>query len=270
MLQLFKCALALAAIASYLCLFTACQEDSEEPRTVVPFAKSGQTTTQSEAGTKSARDPLAYAAEVSRIKPASDALQRACRQFYVEGNIASARVEATEAEHLAATLGVGLVGEEARRLLGRILFKENRFEEALEVLMQDYRQGQSVALDLDIALCLIKLGRAAQAQPYVSNRTLLQYGTVESDLPGREPNSKLEASVRFARGLDLLRRSYSRAALEEFLAADQLAPKNGAINYHAGMALVDLNRHREAKPYFQRAAQYGLGRIRTDAARRSR
>lgn len=157
--------------------------------------------------------------------------------------------------------------EVARQLLGDIYFAQEKYQKALEVYHVADRYTDSTTLHFNAALCYLRLGNYEAARRFYSDQSLLQYSSIKpEDLPGTDTPHSLEASILMARGLDAFFSDRNQEALNNLDAAGKLAPRNGLIPYYAGMSLLHMNRTLEAGPYFQKAAQYGHGKMAEDAA----
>lgn len=236
--------------------------NTSDPAEIIPEV--GGTRATSVAPDPSANDSAA----VARRRPVTDAYQRA-RELYFEHKYAEAFDEAQKAVDLARELKVGLIIENGQRLQGKIRLAQGRYTEALELLKVEYKVGRSGILDLDIALCYVKLGDLAMARQFYSDNAILKTNVItEDDLPGTATAASFEASIRFARGLDYFFSGMKQAAFEELVLAEALAPTKGAISYFAGRSLRHMDRYMDSKPYFERAVQNSSGWILEDAQRR--
>jgi tetratricopeptide (TPR) repeat protein len=214
-------------------------------------------------------DPEGEARYRKAIEPTEHSL-RTAQDLYRSGDLVGAERAARETITLAAGLSP-LAQELARRLVGQIRMQQGRYKDALEWLGADWLAGKDARLDLDIALCYVRLGNYTKAKRFYSDKALLRYTSIQpEDLPGASNPQSLEASILLARGLDkFFTASGQMDALSDLNAAGRLAPRNGLISYYAGMSLVHMDRPAEAAPYFRRAAQYGRGKIAQDAQKRA-
>lgn len=215
-------------------------------------------------------DREAYERSIEASKP-STAAYFAATSLYFDHEYEAAFNKAEEAIELGKGGINALIVEDAQRLQGKIRLAQGRYTEALELLKVEYKVGRSGILDLEIALCYVKLGDLELARQFYSDNAILKTNIIsEEDLPGTDTARNFEASIRFARGLDYFFTSRKQAALEELTLAESLAPTKGAISYFAGMSLIHADRYVEAKPYFERAVKNSSGRILEDAQRRYR
>lgn len=213
-------------------------------------------------------DREAYERTIEASKPSTAAYQSARGLFY-EHQYEAAFNKAAEAIELGKH-GINPTRvADAQRLQGRIRLEQGRYTEALILLKAEDKLDREGILDLDIALCYVKLGDLAMARQFYSDNAIVgKYLLTESDLPGTDTAANFEASIRFARGMDYYGRSLYLPALDEFALAEALAPEIGAIPYYSGRTLIYLNRYLDSKPFFEKALQNTDGRILDDAKRR--
>lgn len=155
-------------------------------------------------------------------------------------------------------------------LLGDIRLRQCRYEEALRHYLPARNRIGRYALDLDAALCCVRLEDYKRARLLFSNEVLRAYfsGLDPADLPGTKTLRELEATILMARGADAFRSCYEEVALENFEAAARVAPHNGLAACWAAESLDWLGRPAEAVPYWRRAARYGRGEVARKAKKR--
>ena len=144
---------------------------------------------------------------------------------------------------------------DARRLIGKIRMKQQFYDEALEWFRADWREGEDKQLDLDIALCFVRLGNDDAARRFYSDSPILRYASdlTAKDLPGTRTPKTLEASILFARGMQVYLTSRPKEALEDFAAASKLVPNNGVFAFFVGRSSPRIKRHSEALVYYRTA-----------------
>lgn len=216
------------------------------------------------------RDPVWEAAFAEARR-----LEAEARAQFRSGNLA----EAEQVAHRAWQTSLGLTGEgqalpTIALLLGDIRLRQGRYEDALRYYLPTGQSTWRSGLNLDVALCYVRLGNYEAARRSYSDEAVLQYvpqdqrSEYHRSMPGMASPRALEASILFARGNESAMSGSHAEAISDFEAAGKLAPTNGLVAYCAGTSLVYLNRPAEATPFFRRAAQYGRGRIAQDAATR--
>lgn len=244
---------------------------SSIPRPIVKSSLSGSSTLGPQAATKSnIVDRGAYLAEVERSRPAMSALYQAQDSLHA-GDLAAAEAHANDVISLGQQgNGAGVV-KDAKRVLAEVRIRQDRYAEALDLLLPDHTPNESRVVDFNIALCYLKLGRRAEAlSSYDPSGTLrLSPALRASDLPQGNSDAALEARIRISRGGDFSSRGGSPEALREYQIAERLAP-NALTAYCVGLALADMGRLTEAKPYMDRAARDGSPAIAEHARRHLR
>ena len=193
-------------------------------------------------------------------RPANEASLMS-RALYNQGRFAESFAAADRAIALARYWQRGLLVEEAHRLQGRNLVEMGQYRRALPYLDKDYRIGQSEALDLDLTLCYLKLGDPERARRHYSDQLVLRYNhdLAAKDLPGTGNTTALEASIRFARALDLDTSSRKTLAAAEYARAEALAPNNRVIPYYRGLSLHYAGHDDLAAAHFVKAALMNEG-----------
>ena len=205
-------------------------------------------------------DPEAAARYQEASKPSFEAMRQA-ELLFRKHDLTGAENAAKESMRLAWEAGAGDVGS-SRNLIRKIRMQQGKYQEALEWIGADWQQGADSSLDLDVALCYVRLGNTTKARQFYSDENTLRYASslTVQDLPGTRNRKMLEASILIARGIDkFFRATGEKEALADFDAALTLAPQNGLAAYYAAQSLVVLGRRTEATPYFIKAAQNGHG-----------
>jgi len=218
-----------------------------------PGNKVGRTT-----GKLNITDPEAMAREVARVAPLGKVMADADNALHsgdlaVAENKAKAALDMIRQFNEAGQPTDGAKG--ARRILAEVRIRQDRYAEALDLLLPDQMRNESMAVDDNVALCLVKVGRGAEAARGFNASAWLRFNHAihESDLPPVVDDASLEARIRVARAADFSGRGLQKEALAEDLIADRLAPGNAAIAFFVESSLAEEGRFDEAKPYRARA-----------------
>lgn len=153
-----------------------------------------------------------------------------------------------------------------------LLISDSRMEAGdYEGALAHYKKGSRTTWQagqgLNVPICLIRLGRVKEARALHSDEQILKYNLIsKADLPGTSNARTLEASLLLARGLDRYFSSHYEKALQDFEAAQELAPGNAVAAYHGGKALLSMGRMAEAKEMFRVAVKNGKSEFVKDAA----
>lgn len=207
--------------------------------------------------------PEAYRREIESNRVIGERL-RSARERYLSGDLAGAE---TSLRTMLEETREPTYAADARRLLGRALADQARYEEALTYLIG----AKGAARDpFTAALCYVRLGAPEKAGRYVSDDSILRYDRIERrDLPEARTPSGIEARVLIARGMnDFYRSSGMVQALRDFEEASRLDPRNPLAALYAARALARLHRRDEALPYLSIASRYGRGKIADEASRK--
>jgi len=206
--------------------------------------------------TQTRQDPDAYAAHLKAMEPINRALSDAEENFKL-GNLAKA--ERLAQETIKITRGLSpLPPELARRLLGKIRMKQGRYQEALSYFQPYWQSKKDSGMDLDMALCFVRLRNYDAARRFYSDNAALRFDSrlTAKDLLGTQTPKTLEASILFAKAQDAaITSSRGQEALDNYIAASKLFPENGMFAYYTGKALTNLNRNADAVPYFRKATR---------------
>lgn len=211
-------------------------------------------------------DPDVLAAERA-IYAEARTHEKEARSRFISGDLTGA-----EQECLASLKAAPVIrGRKAQmplvqRLLGRIYLREGKNQEALTAFQSCYRNIADANQNLDIAIAYARLGNFEQAKKFYSDRAILRYRISDEplkpeDLPGTGDLKSLEASALFARGEDAMFEGRENDALDDFLAANRLAPNNTLIAYYCADALQEKGRPAESLPFLEKVAASPRGKI---------
>ena len=193
--------------------------------------------------------------------------EKEAKSLYASIDLTAAERECQQA--LEATPVIGGQKQKlpsAQRLLGRIYLREGRNQEALAAFQSCYHNIADAGQNLDIAIAYARLGDYAQAKKFYSDWAITQYRISEEplkseDLPGTGDLKSLEASALFARGLDEFFQHQQDEALDDFKAAEPLAPNNVPIAYWCAQTLMEKGRIAEAAPRLELVVASDRGHI---------
>jgi tetratricopeptide (TPR) repeat protein len=150
---------------------------------------------------------------------------------------------------------------EARRLLAEIYLAQGRYPEASDCFSLVRRNTSDVRLDLGLALAYCRAGKLDLARQCFSEKRFLSRIDISPlDLPGTRDQRSMEVSILFARGLEAYETGQHDEAIQEFTAAERLAPTNGMIAYFHAYSLRFRNRGEEAYRFLAIAATYAHGK----------
>jgi tetratricopeptide (TPR) repeat protein len=192
-------------------------------------------------------------------------------KLYFDGDLDGCLKAAERASHLAKTLGVSSRLEAAQRLKGRVLIRQGKPRKALEALQKGWKSVENAkGVDLDVALCYIRLGDTKRAAQFYSQQDMLARSSSVSaaDLPPANTRKGLEARILLARGGLFSSTGLFEDAARDYDAAALLTPRNALIHYRLAAALPLARRSerpvhfayalKHGSPKIQRKAQYGL------------
>lgn len=153
-----------------------------------------------------------------------------------------------------------------QRLLGRVYLREGKNQEALTAFQSCYHNIADANQNLDIAIAYARLGNFEQAKKFYSDQAITRYRISDEplkpeDLPGMGNLKALESSALFARGEDAMFEGREDDALDDFLAANRLAPNNTLIAYYCADALQEKGRAAESLPFLEKVAASPRGKI---------
>jgi tetratricopeptide (TPR) repeat protein len=199
----------------------------------------------------------------------SEALRLHGQALYKAGDLAGAEQAYLKALDAAPDFGgyVKLSAPLIGRQLGQVYLKDGKYDQAIYWLSGARKSLATVGggLDLDLALAYVRLSDYKNASRFYSDQSSLQYlsegeGVLSQDLPGTDSPRALEASILFARGLDVYLEHRHDDALVDFQAANHLVPENALIAYYCANILSEKGRLAEAAPLYECAAT-GRGEI---------
>lgn len=204
--------------------------------------------------------PERKARDRQRTAPAHDLVQ-AAKADYRSRNYAGAQTKIEQALAMTAPTDLWEFGS-ARHLLARVLIKQGRYSDALQQMNIATKSTGSERLNLDAALCLVKLSELQRARAIcptleavvksingIPKQATLTVG--RSLMTASAP--ELEAKIHFALGYDSLLEADDAVALEEFQTAHALAPNDPVISVCLSRTLEHLKRYKEALPYLEAA-----------------
>ncbi len=203
-------------------------------------------------------------AQAVRVKAAEDEARALLkRKQYAAAETACRRALAITPKIKGKTLNLV-----AWQLLGHIYMEQGRYREALPFLTNAAQNTRHDEVNLDTALCYLRLGDLERARQFYSDRMILRYidhiPDYQSYVPGTGTAKTLEASILFARGIDAdlhARTGNTEKAVLDYTVAAKIVPTNGMIAYFQAMGLKELKRSREALSCFTRAVAYGKSHI---------
>ena len=204
----------------------------------------------------------------------SEALRKQGQDLYEAGDLAGAEQTYLKALDAAPTFGGYMKPSEPliARQLGQAYLKDGQYDQTIHWLGGSRKSLTTVGggLDLDLALAYARKGDYKTAKSLYSDRSIQQYhfagkDVLLSDLPGTDTPKALEASILLARGLDAYFEARKEDALDDFQAANQLAPNNAFIAYYCAELLSDKGHYTEAISLFQ-CAQKGRDPIFKEAS----
>ena len=225
-------------------------------------------------GFRRRRDPQKAAAEVALFSQAQQ-LEKEAKRLYASGDLAGAEQTCTQAVKAAPVIG----GQQqqmpyTQRLLGRIYLRQGRNQDALRAFQSCYRSIPDAGQNLDIAIAYARMGDYEHARNYYSDQAILQYRLTDEplkpeDLPGTGNLKSLEASALLGRGVDAFFEHRQDDALDDFLAAERIAPDNALIAYYCAQTLLEKGRGAEAVPRLKRVSASPRAAIFGDVKRMS-
>ena len=186
--------------------------------------------------------------------------EKQARTLYASGNLNGA-----ENECLRSLASAPIVGGQrqalplVQRLLGRVYLRQGRNQDALKAFQSCYRSIPDAGQNLDIAIAYARLGDYQHARRFYSDRAITEYRISDEplkpeDMPGTNNLKSLESSALLARGIDEFFEERQDEALDDFMAAERLAPDNALIAYYCGETLLEKGRTAEAIPRLRRTS----------------
>ena len=206
------------------------------------------------------------------------AVEKEARQLLKERRFA----EAEKACHRALALSPTINGQPANmvvlQLLGDVRLEQKQYQKALDTYFRARQHSRNLELDLNIALCYLKLGDMDKAHSFYDEKKLFdkrlgnnmlpgEKETYMASLPGTATAKTMEASIYFARGREKSSFAQVNEAVEDYKKALVLVPRNALIAYSCAQDLARFYRGQEAIPYWARAAVFGQGYIAKDGKR---
>lgn len=210
----------------------------------------------------------AFDAKVNRAL----AVEKEARQLLKERRFADAEKACYRALSLSPTIQGQPANTTAMQLLGDVRLEQKQYQKALETYFRARQHTRNLELDLNIALCYLKLGDVDKAHKFYNEKKLFdkrlgnnqlpgEKETYMASLPGTETAKTMEASIYFARGREKSSFAQVNEAVEDYKKALVLVPHNALISYSCAWDLASFYRGEEAIPYWARAAAFGKGYI---------
>ena len=186
--------------------------------------------------------------------------EKQAKARYASGDLKGAADECLQSLASAPTVG----GQRqslpfVQRLLGRVYLRQGRNQDALKAFQACFRSIPDAGQNLDIAIAYARLGDYQHACAFYSDRAITQYRISDEplkpeDLPGTGNLKSVEASALLARGVDEFFEERQDEALDDFMAAERLAPDNALIAYYCSQTLLEKGRSTEAIPRLKKVS----------------
>ena len=246
------------------------QQKDNIPTVSLPSRSTSERYTHIGTGFYRPSDPQKAAAERALFFQ-SRQYEKQARMLYVSGDLAGAEQACLQSINAAPIIdGNKQQMPFTQRLLGRVYLREGRNQEALMAFQSCYRNIPDAGQNLDIAIAYARLGDYQHAHNFYSDQAILQYRLTHEplkpeDLPGTKNLKSLEASALFARGIDAFFEHRQDEALDDFMAAERLAPDNALIAYYCAQTLLEKGRGAEAIPRLRKVNASAHAKIYGDA-----